>query len=515
MDYRDGSYTTQFNSQTYGRFYDAGGQPFGDGRAVNDDVSGAEQEGSDIAVSGDGSFVVAWWDSRDGNAQHHGGIYAQRFLSNGSPVGPNFRVSGPEAYASTAPKIDVGGTGRFVVTWTSSGAIFGQRYDASGDPIGGNFYVQDGYSLNWISPAIGVAADGSFVIAWSSDVNGELSIYFQRFDPEGNPIGTPIAANETPAGQYFYPPYEPRCDVAVGDDGTFVITWDRSGRRGNPPCDIMAQLFGPDGTPIGSNFIVSDATFAMDFPDVVFSANGSFAVAWLDMRDPEGDIYVQLYNGEAYPLRGNIRVNETSVGSSEFRYGPSIALNPNGAAIVSWTDPRNAECYSDVYAQMVLPDGGLDGSNFRLTQSYAKGQLLPSLAANGNQIYASWTDSRIEGHGHDICARLLDWPSTASADPGQSLGSRPGPLRANVPNPFHTMTDIVFDLASPGDVRLTLYDVSGRLVRSLLTGQYVAGVHRLAWDGTDTHGAQVRPGIYYCRMQANGFTSSRRLVRLD
>jgi predicted outer membrane repeat protein len=80
------------------------------------------------------------------------------------------------------------------------------------------------------------------------------------------------------------------------------------------------------------------------------------------------------------------------------------------------------------------------------------------------------------------------------------------------PNPFLEATTLRFQLATPGDVRLCVFDVSGRLVRRLLDGPRNAGGHALVWDGTDGARRRVGAGVYFYRLEAGPYRESRRLV---
>ncbi|MEZ5066033.1 MAG: S8 family serine peptidase [bacterium] len=69
-------------------------------------------------------------------------------------------------------------------------------------------------------------------------------------------------------------------------------------------------------------------------------------------------------------------------------------------------------------------------------------------------------------------------------------------LAQNAPNPFHGSTMISLALPKPGNARLAVYDVTGRLVRTLVNGEMKAGVHRIHWDGRDERGSHVASGVY-------------------
>lgn len=85
-------------------------------------------------------------------------------------------------------------------------------------------------------------------------------------------------------------------------------------------------------------------------------------------------------------------------------------------------------------------------------------------------------------------------------------------LVGNWPNPFNPTTTVSFTLPKPAHVRLDVYLVSGRHVRTLADRAYPAGVHRVAWDGTDAGGVALPAGIYLCRMEADGAVMSHKMV---
>ena len=87
-------------------------------------------------------------------------------------------------------------------------------------------------------------------------------------------------------------------------------------------------------------------------------------------------------------------------------------------------------------------------------------------------------------------------------------------LQGTSPNPFAASTSIAFSMALESDVRLRIYDLSGRVVRTILDRQLGAGRHQVVWDGTDDHGHQVAHGIYFMRLHAGSFEASKKLVLL-
>jgi len=87
-------------------------------------------------------------------------------------------------------------------------------------------------------------------------------------------------------------------------------------------------------------------------------------------------------------------------------------------------------------------------------------------------------------------------------------------LYASRPNPFRTSATVRFSLAADGPVKIAIYDVSGRLIRTLHDGTAKGGENSLTWDGTDNAGNRVNGGIFWMDMSTPSYTSSKRMVVL-
>ncbi len=88
-------------------------------------------------------------------------------------------------------------------------------------------------------------------------------------------------------------------------------------------------------------------------------------------------------------------------------------------------------------------------------------------------------------------------------------------LHQNVPNPFNPSTSISFDVPAAGaELRVAIYDVLGRVVRTLVNERVDAGTHAVRWDGTDDRGQRVSSGVYFCRLSSTHVHQSRKLLLL-
>jgi hypothetical protein len=93
-------------------------------------------------------------------------------------------------------------------------------------------------------------------------------------------------------------------------------------------------------------------------------------------------------------------------------------------------------------------------------------------------------------------------------------------LEPNHPNPFNPSTVISFSLQAASNVRLRVYDLSGQLVRTLVTGEMPAGQHSVRWHGDDAFNRFVAAGMYFYKIEVEGkngnylFAQTRRMLFL-
>ncbi len=88
-------------------------------------------------------------------------------------------------------------------------------------------------------------------------------------------------------------------------------------------------------------------------------------------------------------------------------------------------------------------------------------------------------------------------------------------LLGNAPNPFNPSTRIFYELPSAGArVTLSIHDLGGRLVRTLVAGERAGGPQSAVWDGSGDDGRAAPGGVYFYRLSGSGFEESRKMVLL-
>ncbi len=85
-------------------------------------------------------------------------------------------------------------------------------------------------------------------------------------------------------------------------------------------------------------------------------------------------------------------------------------------------------------------------------------------------------------------------------------------LGQNYPNPFNPITRFTIEMPKTAEVTVAIYDILGRQITTLLSGQQAAGYHNLEWDGRDARGLSAPTGIYFIRMAAGEFDQTQKIM---
>ena len=179
----------------------------------------------------------------------------------------------------------------------------------------------------------------------------------------------------------------------------------------------------------------------------------------------------------------------------------------------------------------------LDGSNFEpnfITGLEAPKSITVDIA--GGKLY--WTErdriscANLNGENPQSIITGLDTPTdivlgvsknmTPAAPTGIATRHQIGPpdethLFTNYPNPFNPETWIPYQLSAPAGVSVSIYDVQGRLIRTLTLGHQPAGVYQSKeraayWDGRNALGERVASGLYFYTLTAGDFTATRKML---
>ena len=170
--------------------------------------------------------------------------------------------------------------------------------------------------------------------------------------------------------------------------------------------------------------------------------------------------------------------------------------------------------------------GGLGGSGsevYGVANQFANPRFCAPVAASraptrgGGYRLAATSPALSSSCGARIGALDAGCAATVTAveeELSPDTAPRAATLRQNVPNPFNPATRISFALPRAGAVSLRVYDVSGRLVATLVDGSLRSGEHRVTWRGEDENGSPVSSGIYFYRLRTADGVETRSMVLL-
>ncbi|MCK4777726.1 MAG: hypothetical protein KAS39_05055, partial [Actinomycetia bacterium] len=151
-----------------------------------------------VAMDSDGDFVVAWASENQDFSGY--GVYGQRYSSDGTTQGAEWKVNTVTSSNQWDPSVAMDSDGDFVVTWEGNqngGDIYGQRYSSNGTTQGAEWKVNTETTDDQMDPSVAMDSDGDFVVTWASNEQDGLGygVYGQRYSSDGTTQGAEWKVN--------------------------------------------------------------------------------------------------------------------------------------------------------------------------------------------------------------------------------------------------------------------------------------------------------------------------------
>jgi hypothetical protein len=207
-------------------------------------------------------------------------------------------------------------------------------------------------------------------------------------------------------------------------------------------------------------------------------------------------------NGTGLTATGEITVTRSIVSGTLAGRGLPQCGVPSGLQL-------SVECsniFGNVGGDDVCPEAGLN--NFSLDPLFCN--------TSGGDFHLNPSSPCAPGNspaGCDLIGALPVGCQIVGIEPAASPQLQFG-VDQNRPNPFNPSTVIDFTLPVAMPVALRIYDPLGRLVRTLVEGTRAAGHHRAVWDGREAAGGEAASGIYYYRIEGEGYGVATRKMLL-
>jgi len=267
------------------------------------------------------------------------------------------------------------------------------------------------------------------------------------------------------------------------------------------------------------------------FPVMDVAPNGNIYCTVQDMLQGNGwDVAFIKSTNQGTTWSTPVRVNDDISTPNADQLEPWIEVDWRGVIHVFWMDNRNYystntyEC--DVYYSYSTDGGTTWAANEKVNDispiSRSSGDFsrmgdYQVIDSDSSHVYCQWTQCNAAGTaGADFTStRVLPAASDVEEKPtgnpwvSHSMNFELAPSR---PNPVINGTELAFQLEKPSQASLRVYDLTGKLVRTVVTGSLDAGPHTARWDARDESGKPVTSGVYFYRLESGGLTATKQLV---
>jgi hypothetical protein len=240
---------------------------------------------------------------------------------------------------------------------------------------------------------------------------------------------------------------------------------------------------------------------------------------WVDRRNNNYDIYTQRTDS----LGNNTWIaNGVPICISDStQWLQKIISDNSSGALITWQDKRSGNY--DIYAQHVDSSGNVKWQiNGMAVCTTAYDQETPKIASSdSNTAIIIWNDAR-SGYYRGYAQRVGDGPNGVEGTPNTELQIGNCKLNQNYPNPFKTKTTISYQLTINGQVSLSIYNIAGQLVKTLIDDPSpnalgegrVRSEGSVTWNGCDNNEQRVSNGVYFYRLISGKFNAIKKLVIL-
>jgi Ca2+-binding RTX toxin-like protein len=328
-------------------------------------------------------------------------------------VAPDFLVNTFALDFQQYPSLTALQDGGFAVTWLGSfqgtAYILARTFSANGIPDGEEGEVASSPVPQTSTSTVTTLTSGRIVFAWASETGGASGsdIRAQIFGADGSTVGTEILINTKTLNNQVAP------DITALSNGRFVVTWQSYDGGGNE-YDIRGRIFNASGVAIGNDFVVNSTTIHDQYESSVTSlAGGRFAVTWYAIQGigADNNIRARVFNADGSPVAPDFIVNSTTTGDQG---SPSLTTLADGRFVATWESDEGGTG-NDIRARLFTANGTAIGQDFIVNALRDDRQIDPSIAAlSDGRFIVTWVTAVLGAPGDNIKARIFNANGTAA-----------------------------------------------------------------------------------------------------
>jgi hypothetical protein len=400
------------------------------------------------------------------------------------------------------------------------GSLYAQRFDFLGNRLWSEAGVAVATAPGAQSSPVMLPTDGnSILVVFDDERSGDLEVYAQRVDLyglTGDPAPTIASVADAPqdqGGVLLVDWDASDRDTALESVIDDYLVWRRLGGMANrePSADATALAYAHG---VNAAVVALRAQQGWEFvaatPAIHASTYSASVPSYGDSAPAPGpvtEIHVVARTAE-----GGYFTSATGSGTSVDNLAPPAPQNvvavPLGGAVVSWTAIALSDLSEYVVYRGTTPD--FTPGPGTLLGSTTVPQFVDGSPLSGPSYYRVGAVDIHENEG----------PASAAA-PLQSVTAADGPKRfrnrilSSSPNPFNPRTTVRFEIESPGRAQVTIHDVRGRRIATLVDSVLDAGEHSQIWEGVDDLGRSVASGMYLVLLRAGGEARTGKLTLVE
>lgn len=461
-----------------------------------------------------GSHTFMWSYEKDGSVSTGGDcgwVDYIVFPTVGTPLQPSMAVSPGSIELTLAPgntdtrTVTIANSGEGELNYAVSyamgaktashpGAVVlpkGEQDSDIGQAPELGFGGPDGYGYNWIDSD----EAGGPVYNWI-DISSVGTIVGSGDDSSHGPFNLGFSMP-------FYGNTFNQINVCTNGFLSFTSTLTAYSNQAIPSTGAPLNLLAPFWDDLNPNdggtiyYFADTSKFIVQYQDVPHYSTGN-PETFQVIINLDGSIVYQ-YNNIVDPVSCTVGI-QNATGDDGLQVVYNAAYLHNGLAIqfASAPIPEPWLAVSQM-GGIVAPSGSSDLIVTFNTTDLVAGDYFGSVTVAGN-------DNANPSDTVDIILHVSDGGISGVGDlpVAYKLGSA-------YPNPFNPSTTINFALPADGHANLSVFDLAGRLVKTLVDSNMNAANHTVVWNGDDNSGRKVSSGTYYYRLSADGFAETRKM----